>query len=60
MTDPEPTTADQELDDLLTRANAGLLAELDRVIDTEASLREVLRRAGCTHDQNGEPFPDVS
>jgi hypothetical protein len=60
MTDPEPTTTDQELDDLLTRANAALLADLDRGVDTEASLREVLRRVGYTHDQNGEPFPDVS
>jgi hypothetical protein len=37
---------DEELDDLMAAVNETVLAELDKRIDVEAKLREVLTRCG--------------
>ncbi len=41
---------DDELDALFRRAHEQMLAELDKHIDTDARLRELLREAGVADD----------
>jgi hypothetical protein len=50
-TEEPMTEADIELDELMARASASMLRTLDEHIDVEASLREVLRRAGVDPDR---------